>query len=105
MSSLLGTSEELALDKQGKGAQEDLLLDKLLDVFLSRRFNWVEEGGLTAEGNWSDFGAGKKSPENKFTSNQYDQASLFDPIKTSSQLTYPNSPNLPYFDKYDCVNM
>ena len=104
MSSLLGTSEELALDKRGKGAEE-LLLDKL-DVFLSRRFNWFEEGGLTAEGNWSDFGAGKKSPENKFTSNQYDQASLFDPTKTSSQLTYPNSPNLPYFDKlYDCVNI
>ena len=50
MSSLLGTSEELALDKRGKGA-EDSLLDKLLDVFLSRRFNWFEEGGLTAEGN------------------------------------------------------
>ena len=50
MSSLLGTSEELALDKLGKGTEESLL-NKLLDVFLSRRFNWVEEGGLTAEGN------------------------------------------------------
>jgi hypothetical protein len=49
MSSLLGTSEELALDKRGKGAEESLL-DKL-DVFLSRRFKWFEEGGLTAEGN------------------------------------------------------